>query len=167
MGAIVEEVKIWNSPTIGAFLLWHFTKGYVQHHKAGEAPGGLLHFLAAAILTNPALSETISKRRANLQSYVRGFEDKRLFDQLLSIHDRTKEKKAFTLASLDIAISQGLLLWNAETGRVHCKELGKKPRRGNNIKPSMKRQGEKAELLGQWFSEHDLPAIARYLKVVF
>jgi len=167
MGAIVEEVHIWNSPSVGAFLLWRFTQGYIDNHDEAEPPLGLLHFIAAAILTSPSLCETISNQRANLQSYVRGFEDKKLFDQLLSIHERTSQKRVFTLESLDLATSQGLLLINPDTGKVHCKNIDKKPRKGNAVKPSMKRLGEKAEILGNWFAEHDVFTTARYLKVVF
>lgn len=166
MGAISEEVKIWKTPVVGAFLLWSFTKGYSENHPSGEAPIGILHFFASAILTNPALSETISDRRDDLQSYVRGFEDKKSFDQLMSIQNKIASSKDFTLSSIDIAVSQGLLFWDVDSATIHCKLPLGKPARGNNLRPSMKSLGRKAEILGKWFSQHDLVSISRYLKVV-
>ena len=44
MGKLVEEVKEWNTPVIGAYLLWHFTQGYVQNHPNGDAPVVVLYF---------------------------------------------------------------------------------------------------------------------------
>jgi hypothetical protein len=46
MDTIVDEVKLWNTPLVGAFLLWKFTQGYTENHPSGEAPIGLLHFIA-------------------------------------------------------------------------------------------------------------------------
>ena len=44
MGQLVEEVKLWNTPTIGAYLLWRFTKGYTKNHPTEDAPVALFTF---------------------------------------------------------------------------------------------------------------------------
>lgn len=167
MGELVEEVKLWNTPVIGAFLLWKFTKGYCDNHPNGDAPIGLLHFVASAILTNQKLIEPVSNMRDNLQSYVRSFEDKKNSDILLSIQERTKSKFEYTLKSIDIAIAEGMLVWDVESGKIYPREVSSNS--GNNItlKHTHKRNGEKAELLGKWFSQHELSTIAAYLKIVF
>lgn len=167
MGQLVEEVKLWNSPTIGAYLLWNFTLGYCNNHPSGDAPIGLLHFLASAILTNKVMLKSISNQRADLQSYVRGFEDRKSSDILLSIHDRIREKRDFTMASIDIALAGGLLVWDVESGKLYPRNVTKRPSRGKAIKAIIKRDGGKAEILGKWLAKHDLPTIATYLKVVF
>ena len=43
MSNLVDEVREWNTPIIGAFLLWHFTTGYKQNHPHGESPVVILH----------------------------------------------------------------------------------------------------------------------------
>jgi len=55
LGELADEVKLWNSPAIGAYLLWRFSTGYCQGHASGDAPLGLLHFIAGAILTSKDL----------------------------------------------------------------------------------------------------------------
>lgn len=166
MGQLIEEVKIWHTPLIGAFLLWRFTQGYTNAHPHGDAPIGILHFLAAGILTSEKLMKTVSNKRANLQSYIRGFEDEKDSDILLTIQDRVKEKFRYTLDSIDIAVAEGLLVWDTNTGKIYAKTLTKTPRRGNNLRDFHNRNGAKAEVLGKWFSEHDIATISSYLKVV-
>lgn len=163
----VEEIKIWNTPIIGAYLLWRFTQGYVDGHKIGDSPIALLHFVACAILTNDKLSEPVNNRRKNLQSYVRFFEEKKESDILLNLQSRIKEKLSYTLTAIEIAISEGFLVWDIESGKLYPRVLSKKNKIGNALRPKMKSDGNKAEVLGKWFSEHELSTIGTYLKVVF
>jgi len=100
MSEVLEEVKVWNTPIIGACLLWRFTSGYTSNHPNGDGPTGLLHFIATAILTNQRLSTPISNKRADLQSYVRSFEETKSSDLLLSIHERVKDKMSYTMKAL-------------------------------------------------------------------
>ena len=167
MGQLVEEVKLWNTPTVGAYLLWKFTTGYCDGHPNGDAPIGLLHFLAIAMLTNKKLLEPINNRRDDLQSYARSFENSKDSDILLTIQERAREKREYTMASIDIAIAKGLLVWDVDSGKLYPRNLSKSPSRGKALKEMFKKNGKKAEILGKWFAKHDLPTVAAYLKVVF
>lgn len=166
MSELIEEVKQWNSPTIGAFLLYKFTKGYVQHQSDGEAPMAILHFLATAILTSEHLKSPISNMRANLQSYVRSFEDNRNTDVFLELQERTQNKFAYTWSAIDIAVANGLLFWDADEARLHVKPGEADIKYGHSPKPELKKDGEKAEIIGSWFAEHDISTILSYLKIV-
>ena len=110
MESLVEEVRQWNSPTVGAYLLWKFTVGYCDAHPNGDAPVALLHFLAIPLLKSKRLLEPISNRRKDLQSYVRSFETSKGSDILISIHDRVKHDRGYTMAAIDIAVSSGLIV---------------------------------------------------------
>jgi hypothetical protein len=167
LGKLVEEVKMWNTPINGAFLLWKFTQGYCNGHPHGDAPIGLLHFVASAILTNKELLKPISNQRDDLQSYARSFENTKDSDILLSIHQRIKDKREYTLAAIDIAVAEGLLVWDLESGKLYPRDIIKRPGRGKALKTKIKSEGDKAEILGKWFSKHDLSTIEAYLKVVF
>ena len=167
MGQLVEEVKLWNTPTVGAYLLWKFTTGYCDGHPNGDAPIGLLHFLAIAMLTNKKLLEPINNRRDDLQSYARSFENSKDSDILLTIQERAREKREYTMASIDIAIAKGLLVWDVDSGKLYPRNLSKSPSRGKALKEMFKKNGKKAEILGKWFAKHDIHTIAAYLKVVF
>lgn len=165
-GLLAEEVRVWNTPLVGAYLLWQFTSGYCEAHPSGDAPIGILHFIASAILANPQLNETVSNRRKNLQSYVAGFEDKKQMDVLLSLQDRIGSRKQLTLSAIDAAIYAGLLSWDPESGKLYPHTSPKSPGRGKALRPTMAREGAKAKILGSWFSEHETPTIASYLRVV-
>lgn len=167
LGQLVDEVRLWNTPTVGAYLLWEFTKGYCDGHPHGDAPIGLLHFIASAILTSKKLLKPINNQRKDLQSYARSFEKSKDSDILLTIQERTKEKLAYTLAAIDIAIAIGLLVWDTDSGKIYYRIPKKHPGRGKTLKDQIKKDGIKAAILGRWFAKHDLPTIAAYLKVVF
>ena len=167
MGQVVNEVKLWNTPAIGAFLLWRFTQGYCSNHPNGDAPVGLLHFLASAILTNRKLLIPISNRRKDLQSYARSFEDSKDSDILSSIQDRIKKKREYTCAAIDIAVAEGLLVWDVDSGKLYPREFNNKQSKGNSLKTNIAREENKAEILGKWLSNHDISTIESYLKVVF
>lgn len=163
---LVEEVRTWNTPLIGAYQLWQFTVGYCDSSPDGDAPIALLHFVAAPILASPQLSETISMRRTSLQSYALGFEDKKKVDLLFGLQERVRHRRAQTLAAIDAGICAGLLTWDIESGKLYPRQAPKVSR-GRNLRAALKREGEKANILGTWFAAHDLPTIAAYLKVVF
>lgn len=163
---LAEEVRVWNTPLVGAYLLWQFTSGYCEAHPDGDAPVGILHFIASAILGNPRLMHTVSNRRKSLQSYAIGFEDRKEIDLLLTIHDRVKAKKRLTLSAIDIAIYAGLLSWDPNSGKLFPHSEPQRSVRGKSIRQAMISQGKKARILGAWFSAHDTPTIASYLRVV-
>ena len=162
---LAEEVRTWNTPLIGAYQLWQFTLGYCQSRPDGDAPIGLLHFIAGPILASPQLSETVSSRRKSLQSYALGFEDKKKMDILLGLQERIRRRRPQTMAAIDAAICAGLLLWDAESGKLYPRQAPTASR-GRNLRSTLKREGDKARILGAWFAAHDLPTIAAYLKVV-
>ena len=164
---LVEEVRLWNTPIFGAYLLWRFTQGYCLEHPNGDAPIVLLHFVASAMLTNQKLLNSISNRRQDLQSFVRGFEDTKNSDVLLNIHERVIEKREFTLAAIDLAVCKDLLVWDMDSGKLFPQENPKPKSNKKILMVKFEKEGEKAEILGKWFSKLELPTIASYLKVVF
>ena len=123
MGQLVEEVRAWNTPLIGAYLLWRFSSGYCKGHPNGDAPIVLLHFVAIGILTSAEMAVPISKRRDDLQSYVRHFESEQKVDLLISLQNKISGKKEYTLDSLDVASSTGLLSWDSSTAKIYPADL--------------------------------------------
>lgn len=167
MGKLVEEVRLWHTPAVGAFLLWKFTLGYCSKHEHGDGPVALLHFIAAAVLTSPPLIEPISNQRKNLESYVRSFEEKGQSDLLIGIHERTRSRRAYTLSSIDLAVANGLLVWDTEQGKLYPRKTVKKASRGCSLRAGMLRNGHKADILGGWFASHDVGMVASYMGVRF
>lgn len=166
MTRIVDDVRAWNTPIIGAYLLWCFSSGYYKNHKLGECPVVLLHFLAAPILTSAHLVSPVSDKRHGLSSYIRSFNDSKEVDLLLSLQERADKLKEHTLLAIDLGIKNNLFVLDAEDARIYPKEIDGKRSRGSGLKPEAKAIGKKAEILGKWFSEYEVPQIAAMLKVV-
>ncbi|RLA48085.1 MAG: hypothetical protein DRR06_00620 [Gammaproteobacteria bacterium] len=166
MGILVEEVKMWNTPVVGAYLLWSFTKAYRTYHPEGEAPVGILHFIAYALLTDQRLTKRISGNRPNLQSYVRGFQEKGEVDLLVGVHQEVISRRANAMDAIDIAVARGLLVWDVDSGRIYARESLPRAKKGRAMSEYARKLGKKAEILGQWFSQHDALTVASYLKVV-
>ena len=93
-----------------------------------------LHFVANAILTSRELLEPVSDKRDSLQSYVRSFEQLKKIDILLTIHERARQKRGYTIASIDIAIAEGLLVWDVESGKLYPLELSKNCKHGRALR---------------------------------
>jgi len=166
MSSLAEEIKIWNTPIVGSYILWRFTHGYTEFQPDGKSPVLLLHFIAAAILTNQRLSDPVNNRRKDLASYVRSFTKKKDIDLLLSIQDRVNNTKRYTLESVDIAIQKGLLVLNPDDACVYPSQLAHKPSRGMAPKQSIISMGKKGEILGRWFSSYPVNQVVSLLKVV-
>ncbi|SFE47816.1 hypothetical protein SAMN03003324_00615 [Pedobacter antarcticus] len=166
MSELLEEVRLWNTPAIGGYLLYRFTQGYVAGDSNGEAPIAIHHFIAIAILTSDKLKAPISNMRENLQSYVRSFEENRNSDILLGLQERIKEKFLYSWSSIDMAVANGLLFWDFDEARLYANPIEKKPSYGHAPKGQLKKDGEKAEILGKWFSQHDITSISSYLKIL-
>ncbi len=166
MARISEEVRNWNTPILGSYLLWRFSHGFANHHKFGESPIILYHFIASSILTSSRLIQPVSDKREGLASYVKSFNDKKDIDLLLSIQDRIEATKQYTLSALDLGIRQRLFVLDSEDARLYPREVKKKATKGRALNPEAKSLGKKAEILGKWFSKHELPQVASMLKVV-
>lgn len=166
MSKLVEEVLEWNTPSMGAYLIWKFSLGYCDAHPTGEAPIALLHFLALPLLINKNLVEPISNHKANLQTYIRSFETAKELDVLVSVQDIIKNRRDYTLASIDIAVASNLVVWDVENAKLYPLKEPKLKENKNKLKPMYLSMGKKATILGSWFAEHDILTIASYLKVV-
>ena len=165
MSNLLDEIKEWNTPVVGAYLLWQFSSGYQKKHVNGESPVVYLHFIANAILTDIELSENISRRRKNLESYVRSFIEEKRSDLLAELHQRVLSKRNNTLAAIDIAVANGILVWNCDNATLCPRDL-QSPRGAMKLSSTVRKMGDKAFILGEWFSRHDLVTITSYLGVL-
>jgi hypothetical protein len=162
MGRLIEEVKEWNTPVVGAYLLWRFTKGYIDHHPSGDAPIAILHFIISGILTNQEICDAINGHKPDLASFSRWFNEKKRSDLLACLQQHIALKRSYTLRSIEIAVATGLLTWDIETAKLYYTDI-KKVKKGTALMGiAVQQLGGKAEILGKWFSQHDLHSIIAY-----
>jgi hypothetical protein len=168
MGRLVEEVREWNSPIIGAYLLWRFTQSYVHNHPSGDAPVVILHCIANTLLTSIDFNLLISNKRPNLASYVKGFSESeyKKSDVLACLPQRIRSQLKNTIQAIDISVTTGLLVWENESAKLFPRE-GIKPVRGTATKGiAVQAIGRKAEILGKWFANLDVLTITSSLGVL-
>jgi hypothetical protein len=166
MGKLIEEVQEWNTPIVGAYLLWRFTKSFIQNNLKGDAPIVAFHFLVSGIMTEPNICNSLSGRRSNLPSFVRWFNEEKRSDLLACLSQQILKQRNYTMKSIDIAVSSGLLAWDVETAKIYSTNISHVKKGTATMGISVQNLGDKAEVLGKWFSEYDLHAVAAYLGVV-
>jgi hypothetical protein len=75
-------------------------------------------------------------------------------------------KRSYTLSSIEIAVATGLLTWDTETAKLYYTDVKKIKRGTASMGIAVQQLGDKAEILGKWFSQHDLSSITAYLNIV-
>jgi hypothetical protein len=166
IGKLVDEVREWNSPVIGAYLLWRFTDGFTKNHPVGDAPVVILHFIASGILTDHEICDAISGHRPNLASFVRWFNEEKRSDMLACLQHQVIKKRHYAMASIDIAVANGFLVWDNETAKLFPRLLKRQKNGTATMGIAVHKLGEKAEILGKWFSQNDLSIITASLGIV-
>jgi hypothetical protein len=168
MGKLVEEVREWNSPIIGAYLLWRFTQSYVYNHPSGDAPVVILHCIANTLLTSHDFNHLISDKRHNLASYVKGFSESQYkkSDVLGCLSQHIRKQLSNTIQAIDISVATGLLAWENESAKLFPLEKVKSLRGTTTKGIAVQVIGRKAEILGKWFANLDILTITSSLGVV-
>ena len=115
MRSMSEAAELRATPVIGAYLLWHFVKGYREEQKA--YPNVVILFVAMAILTDEKLSSHVGRHR-NLSCFSRNMITGKESDLFATLTRTIRKKLAYTTAALDIAVGAHLLGWNADEATI-------------------------------------------------
>ena len=67
---MLETIRMWHTPYIGAYLLWRFATGFASA-SSGRAAPIMLFFIVAALVTDKIYYEPVWKR--NFRTYHRYF----------------------------------------------------------------------------------------------
>ncbi len=163
MSSWADEIREWNTPLLGAYLLWNFTKGY---ESAGEkqSPAFLYHFIALPILESPALSSAINRHRKDFSSYVRSFSKDGKMDVLAKLNDKVYQWRLNTLRALDVGFAVRLFEWKEEMTRLHATRQNE-DEMVVSLSDSILKLGSKAFLFGTWSAFVELPVFAGLLGV--
>ena len=167
--------SIWNSPVVGAYLLWKFSCGYCNKYpesgkvlsKVAPAPHMAWAFPALAILMQPKFSNYIKEKYDTLEQWVRFFVAESHRNVFGSLTKDIIFRKQMILESIDMAYTTHLLGGTAERWVM-------KPLLEEEVKDMQSYSkrfrgdlGKKAELLGMWFSFEEPSKISRLLEVTF
>lgn len=165
MNIFSDEYSGWNSPIIGAYLLWRFSCGYKQNHRELVSPCIILYFLAYTLLSSKKYVNEINNRKANLNSFVKKFVESDAEDIIACFSNEVEYYKKNCMKSIQIGVNIGLLFWDINQSALVPRSL--KLVRGSGLmgKDAIK-IGNAAEILGKWFSKEKISNIASILGVV-
>ena len=161
---LVEEYRTWHTPVIGAYLLFLFTQSYSAAHPEGRNPIVILHFMAAAILTDDALADKL-KRKTSLVQYVRHARNGDTSLHFMKLHERIRSRFRYTARAIDIAVAGGYLKWDVDSASLTACKLASRPGSGDFKTGRIKELGERAKLLGRIMARTTLPKTAELLGV--
>lgn len=167
--------KVWNSPVVGAYLLWKFSVGYCLRYpksenaltKVASAPHMALAFPALAILMQPKFSNRIADKFVTLEEWVRHFVVSCHRNVFASLTKDIIFRKQMILESIDMAYTTRLLDGSSDSGMMSPlldNESKKMLQHASKFRNDL---GKKAELLGMWFSFEEPSKISRLLEVKF
>ena len=174
MGVLDEDYRIWNTPVVGAFLLWRFAWGYQGAPKeygetrcipAKPAPF-LLMCIVSVILRGRAYFRSVGRIRT-LHGYTTRLVDDGKGDKLVELHSRIKGRFNFTMRSVDLAVNRRLLEWDVEQAGLVPLENNELLKRSKELVGGVKDLGDKAFRIGRWMSGKTLTEIAFELGVKF
>ena len=166
MGQLLDEYREWNTPVVGAYLLWRFTKAYMEKRTDGVPPSFLLHCVAAAILSSPTYTEIIGHARS-LHRYSQYFIEHGLADKLEKLHQRVGRMLPYTKKAVDIAVHRQILVWDIQNGSLLPIDIGKPKRGSSTLSTSVMAIAKRADTLGGWLASADLNTITIELGVRF
>lgn len=163
MSSLSSEIREWNTPLIGAYLLWRFTEGYEATGER-ESPEFLFHFVVLPIFESPELLRPINGRRNSFASYVRSFSTDGKLDVLAKLSDRVMDLRGKTMLALEIGFATGLFEWKDNMSRLHALQRDGAFVSQFLAEPLIK-LGSKAFRFGTWSSSIPLPVFSKFLGV--
>ena len=163
MSSFSAEIREWNTPLLGAYLLWRFTQGYESTNDR-KSPVFLFHFIALPILESPELSLPIRGRRNSFSSYVRSFVDDKKLDVLAKLNDRVIDFRENTMQALAIGFAARLFVWKDNMTRLHALN-GDDALVSQFLAEPIIKLGNKAFRFGTWSSSIPLPVFSEFLGV--
>ena len=166
MAILLDEYREWNTPVVGAYLLWRFSAGYVNANPRHTPPPFLLHCVVTALLRGRAYSNAID-HSLSLHAFAMRLVKDGYADKLETLHDRVKSFLDYTLQAADMAVYRRMLTWDAESASLVPLKIGKVKRATAELSKSVQRLGNRAERLGKWMGPLELSTIALDLGVKF
>jgi len=82
MERLETEYEEWNTPIIGAYLIWQFAVAYVENNKTEKAPNIIEILYSYVLLTNKKYIKHINGHRKNFASYIMAFNQNKETDLL-------------------------------------------------------------------------------------
>ena len=163
MSSLSAEIHEWNTPLLGAYLLWRFTQGY---ESIGErkSPEFLFHFVVLPILESPELSQPIRGRRDSFASYVKCFATDGKLDVLAKLNDRVADFRETTIQALEIGFAIRLFEWKDDMSRLHALKSDD-DLVSQFLREPITKLGSKAFRFGTWTSSISLSLFSSLLGV--
>ena len=167
MSILAREVRNVQNPALGAGMIWRFTCGYVETHRAANPVPLPLVFLVLPMLFHEQTEEFIrgTQRNSGLRAFAAKFgqshEAKQ--DVLLTIHERMLRLRRLSVEALRIAIATRLISVELRATVIPLSRAEASAGLSNEARQLMRG----SEKLGSWCALLTMHEISSTLKVRF
>jgi hypothetical protein len=109
----LPEYNIYQNPSLGAHILWEFTKSYVENSNPKNYPLLILSFPVLPLCFNMRVVKGIRNRNFKTGSFYRAIEENK--DLFSGLQERMEDMSDITMKSLFIATKSRLLIVDRDT----------------------------------------------------
>lgn len=145
---MMETIRMWNTPFIGAYHLWRFASGYASASNGRAAPL-MLFFIVSALVSDKEYWTPTARR--TLQTYNRYFVEKKRLSLLRVLPLTIASRREYTCAAIERAVMGRFLEWNAEECTLAPRRI-KPERMAAHLDEDTVKAGKAAERIGEWFA---------------
>lgn len=158
---MIETIRMWNTPFIGAYHLWRFASGY--HTVSGGRPAPLmLFFIASALISDREY--WLPTARRTLKTYNRYFVENKKLSLLKLLPTVIASRRKYTCAAIERAVMGCFLKWDAD-GCALSPRLISREKKASLLDDATLKAGNAAEKIGEWFADETVSDICVYLGV--
>ena len=166
MGRLETEYEEWNTPIIGAYLIWQFAVAYVENNKTENAPNIIEILYSYVLLTDKNYIKHINGYRKNFASYITAFNQHKETDLLSNFSSKLLSKREYAMRAVDIAVSAGLLGWDTDSASLVPIMKLKENKGSKKMGTEVQKIAKSAKILGKWLANEDFSTITSALGVV-
>ena len=158
---MIETIRMWNTPFIGAYHLWRFASGY--YSASGGRPAPLMLFFIASALVSDR-NYWMPTARRTLKTYNRYFVENKKLSLLKLLPAVIASRREYTCAAIERAVMGRFLKWNADSCALSPR-LIRREKKASILDADTLKAGNAAEKIGEWFAGDAISDICVYLGV--
>lgn len=165
---MTDIMEQWNSPVIGAFLVWSLIRGYEQNDANGMPV--LLVFLAMALLTEPRFHDILAKIKfTDFEQLATSIRDSSGKDSASfgGLTDAIEQSRDSTRTAIDFALASKLISLNPSTATISTSYSGDNAKAEKSAAQFNRTEGKLAQKLGETLAGASAARIATLTEVNF
>ena len=154
-----REYEIVQNPALGACVLWHYTKSFMDETGQRHGPSLLQTMPVLPLVFHEDTTDGLGRRRFDGGLYTALAADRTLF---VGLQKRLEDMAPQTFRALHLAFGSGLLAYDRETGELH--RVPRVPAPAANDE-AVRLMFSTAQRLGHWFAAGSAAEMLKRLQI--